>query len=328
MLQDVVDWVEPVFEDGLVLVVNRQYAKEARRQIASQTVRVLEEPSAQGTMIAIASAASALVRENPNATFAIINSDVHVTDVLNYRRTLEVLRDVVAALPDHLALVGVAPTYPETGYGYIETGEAVCVGGRDVHHVKGFKEKPDVETALEYVKSKTHLWNPTIISGGANTFLRAVERHVPSVSEALRMMLDGTALERVYAALPERCPSVDYGVLEHERDMVVLQGDFGWTDLGSWKTVSKRAQTDERGNTTQGNAILHDTKSSFVRNETGVPVAVVGLEDVVVVATGEGILVTHKDASKNVREVAMRVANIKNVSPKHVSHESCVSVSS
>ena len=208
-----------------------------------------------------------------------------------------------------IVLFGIQPTLPETGFGYIECA-AVPVGDA-AQPVRRFVEKPSPEKATEYVAAGNYLWNSGMFCFTAGTMLAALERHAPAVLTAARAAVEqGTTstlqpprlqLDRAaFQSAPDI--SIDYAVMERESNVVVLAGDFGWSDIGSWKAVAEEFERDAGGNTTSGEVVLADCRNVHAQTEDRL-VAAVGLRDVVIVDTPDAVLVCDRHASQKVKDV-------------------------
>jgi mannose-1-phosphate guanylyltransferase/mannose-6-phosphate isomerase len=205
-----------------------------------------------------------------------------------------------------IVLFGIRPTMPETGFGYIECG--AIPAGDEPQTVARFVEKPNVEAAAEYLASGRFLWNSGMFCFTPRTILAALQEHAPEVLKAARQALpagDGQpARVDLEASAFQRAPdiSIDYAVMEKAAGVVVLAGDFGWSDIGSWKAVAAELAADAAGNTVSGDVIVTDCRNTHVQSEDRL-VAVVGLDDVVIVDTPDALLVCDRQATQRVKDV-------------------------
>ncbi len=280
------------------------HARSAARLIKGlPSKNLLVEPVARNTAPAIALATLHVAARDPEGILVVLPSDHHVADPAGFRRTLaEAAR---LAERGHIVTLGIQPNRPETGYGYIQLGEPLEGGGRKV---KAFKEKPDLETARGYVGSGEYLWNGGIFIFRADVMLEAFARHMPEMKKGLEALRGAVGkrtfpaiLKRVFPKLPSI--SIDYGVMEKASNIAVLPGDFGWSDVGSFAAIPEVRPTDDRGNVVSGEeAIVVDCDGCVVVGGKR-PLAVVGLQDVVVVDAGDAVLVVPKDKSQEVRKV-------------------------
>ncbi|MHB8876224.1 MAG: mannose-1-phosphate guanylyltransferase [Myxococcaceae bacterium] len=296
--------------DGLALVKDifvvcgKLHAKPALRMVKGlKREQVLVEPLARNTAPAIALATAHVAARDPNGIIAVLPSDQHVSDVPGFRAALaEAAR---TAEQGFIVTLGIKPSRPETGYGYIRTGEAFSGLAR---RVQAFVEKPNAQTAMAYFASGDYLWNAGIFVFRADVMLAAFKQHMPALDAGLRQIRAAIGkrtypgvLAKVFPTLP--AISIDYGVAERAENIAVVPGDFGWSDVGSFNALAEVRTADARGNVITGtNAVVVDCEGCVVVSGKR-PLAVVGLTDVVVVDAGDAVLVLPKDRSQDVRKV-------------------------
>jgi mannose-1-phosphate guanylyltransferase len=296
------------------VVCGPAHAALVRRMVRSLPARnVLVEPVARNTAPAIALATWVVSKRDEDAVLAVLPSDHHVRDTRGFREVLA--RAAKVARTGDLVTVGIQPTRPETGYGYIRLGAPM---GPGVFRVQAFVEKPDPLTAAEYVSSKEYLWNGGIFVFTAKAMKEAFARHLPDVFDAMERLapLIGTrafakALGRAFPRLPS--VSVDYGVMEKARNIAVVPGDFGWSDVGSFAAIPEVRPMDADGNVVVGKAtVVLDSAGCVVLGE-GRTLAVLGMRDTVVVDAGDAVLVIPRQRSQDVRQIveALRLKRLK-----------------
>ncbi|NPC72596.1 NTP transferase domain-containing protein [Corallococcus exiguus] len=263
---------------------------------------LLVEPVARNTAPAIALAALQVAARDPKGVLAVLPSDHHVADVKGFQRTLAEAARIAEG--GHIVTLGIKPARPETGYGYIQVGAALDGGGR---RVKAFKEKPDLKTAQEYLAGGDYLWNGGIFVFRADVMLEAFKQHMPEMQKGLDALQKAAGkrtfpavLKRVFPKLPSI--SIDYGVMEKAENIAVLDGDFGWSDVGSFAAIPEVRPADAQGNVVSGDAVLVDCTNCVVLSDKRT-LSVVGMHDVVVVDSGDAVLVVPKDKSQDVRKV-------------------------
>jgi mannose-1-phosphate guanylyltransferase len=230
----------------------------------------------------------------------------------------DVLRTAVDAAQDGaLVTIGIRPTHPETGYGYIQfDADGDTDGVADdgpaeaprAHRVLSFAEKPDLHTAERFLDAGDFLWNSGMFIWRADAILAAMERHLPDVWRVFAPLADAFGTDRQQEAVAdayERSPkiSIDYGVMERADNVLVVPGSFGWSDVGDWRAVHDLADKDDAGNRAEGNVILQDTARSFARSADGRLLVLVGMEDALVVDTGDAVLVCHREQAQKVKDV-------------------------
>ncbi|WP_437570471.1 mannose-1-phosphate guanylyltransferase [Sorangium sp. So ce542] len=277
--------------------------------------RLLVEPAPRNTAPCIGWAASTIAREDPEAVVVVLPSDHHIADV---PRFLEVLEAAVAsARGGAITTIGIRPTHPETGFGYIEAEGAGDTGSAAPRRVLRFVEKPSRERAAEFVASGRFLWNAGMFIFRAGDMRAAIRAHLPALAEGLdeidRAAAQGAEAEAVLRVFP-RLPavSVDHGVMEHVAGLAVVPGDFGWSDVGSWQSAWELAEKDERGNSAPAGSVLVDARGNHVvdlrARPGGAPddrrvIALVGVEDLVVVETDDALLIVPRDRAQDVKQV-------------------------
>jgi mannose-1-phosphate guanylyltransferase len=261
------------------------------------------EPAPRNTAPAVGLAAAHIARRaGQDAVMAVVPSDAFIRNEPQYAA---VLRSALAQASQAIVTIGIKPTHPETGYGYLQTGAKVS-GNADVCHVARFVEKPDLLTARAYLASGDYLWNSGMFFFSAGRFLVEASQHLPELSALLDELCtspDPIALaQQRYPRVP--AISIDYGIMEKARGIQVVPGDFGWSDVGSWAAVTEIRPTDVDGNVISGDAIVKASKGSVVMVDPGAPlVGVVGVEGIVVVATRDAVLVVPKHRAQEVRSV-------------------------
>jgi mannose-1-phosphate guanylyltransferase len=280
------------------------HAPLVRRLVPALPARnVLVEPVARNTAPAIALATWVVGARDPEAVLAVLPSDHHVADPAEFRAILK--SAARAARTGDLVTVGIRPTHPETGYGYIRTGSALADGA---FRVQAFVEKPDPARAAEYVASGEYLWNGGIFVFTARAMKEALGRHLPQVAEAMARLEPalhrpglGPALARAFRRFPS--VSIDYAVMEKARNIAVVPGDFGWSDVGSFAAIPEVRAGDADGNVALGSRTLVLDSAGCVVLGEGRTLAVLGMRDTVVVDAGDAVLVVPRERSQDVRRV-------------------------
>ena len=283
-----------------VLVVTAAELAEATRAAvpALAGLEVLAEPMGRNTAPAIGLAAAAIAARDPDAVLAILPADQHVTDEAGLLRVLE---RALAAVEerDVIGTVGIAPTRAETGFGYLEVASAEP---ETVVEVLRFAEKPDRETAARYVASGRYLWNAGMFFASARRILAELEAHAPSIARGVSDIAAGAArAEDVYPGLPSI--SFDHAVMERATRVMAVPAAIGWDDVGSWAALPALLGADAAGNTIAGPAVVHGGTGNVVVTDDGTLIAAVGVDDLVIVKSGDAILVVRREAAQDVREV-------------------------
>ncbi|MGK4009089.1 sugar phosphate nucleotidyltransferase [Sorangium sp. So ce1036] len=282
--------------------------------------RLLVEPAPRNTAPCIGWAAATVARDDPEAVLVVLPSDHHIADV---PRFLEVLRAAVAsARGGAITTVGIRPTHPETGFGYIEAEEAeeaAGARGASPRRVLRFVEKPSRERAEAFLASGRFLWNAGMFIFRAGDMTAAIRAHLPALAEGLDEIdraaslgaeAEAEAVERVFPRLP--AISIDHGVMEHVSGLAVVPGDFGWSDVGSWQSAWELADKDARGNSAPEGSVLIDARDNHVVDLRARPgdapgarrtIALLGVEGLVVVETDDALLIVPRDRSQDVKLV-------------------------
>jgi len=274
--------------------------------------RIIGEPVGRNTAPAIALAARLLLADDPDAVMIVLPADHVVADVGAFRVALGLAVETAEA-ERSLVTLGIRPTRPETEYGYIRAGDPGPSPG--VFTVRSFEEKPDRGKAEEYLGSGDYFWNSGMFIWRADVFLDEVERHLPDVHSALADVTSAPGdagfedeIEQFYGSVGGI--SVDYGVMERADRVLVIPADIGWDDVGAWPALARIWPGDGNDNTVRGDAVVIDSSGTIAYSEDGV-VAVLGMEDVVVVRTSDATLVCPKDRARDVRRIvdALRSRN-------------------
>jgi mannose-1-phosphate guanylyltransferase len=266
---------------------------------------IVVEPVPRNTAAAVGlGALTAQRRASPDAVIAVLPADPYIGDEATFDR---LVRLAIGEARDTVVTIGVRPTHAETGFGYIRLGARLPRGGTDaVHDVGGFFEKPDRATAEGYVASGEYLWNSGMFFLTAGRMLEEARRHLP----ALGALLDAAAVagdaDAVIASGYADAPSIsiDHGIMEKAGGLRVIPGAFGWNDVGSWAALPALRAPDDRGNVVIGGVALLDGDGNIVVADEGAPyVGVLGVRDLIVVATKDAVLVIPKERAQDVRRI-------------------------
>lgn len=310
LLQETASRLTPLVpSERMWVVTGETFADETRRQLRNlDGVRLILEPCGRNTAPCVALAALVVSHVDPNATLVVVPADHVIRDIVAFQADVERAAALVDQAPERLVLFGVTPHSPATGFGYIHRGAPLSASGVTAFRVAEFKEKPDAATAAAYVASGDYFWNCGIFVWRAETILKQIENHAPSVTqclEALRPHLGTTEFAAHVANEFPRMPSVsiDYAVLEKSANVYVLPASFDWDDVGSWPALSRLLARDEHGNVVDGLACAINTANCVVASTPDHLVATLGVRDLVVVHTPTATLVANRHDETGMREL-------------------------
>ena len=263
--------------------------------------QLMIEPEAKGTAPALAWAAHTIAREDPDAVMVSLHSD-HVIRPAEEFRALVAGTARLAAEYGRLFTIGVRPTRPETGFGYIQVGERIA-RAPEAFDVADFVEKPDRDTAREYLARESYLWNTGIFVWQARTLLSELEQHTPELA-ALLPLLDAGRTEAFFERVPVL--SIDEGLLEVSPNVAVVEASFDWDDIGSWDAVGRRREADESGNVCVGDVYAVDAEDCIAWADAG-SVVLFGTRDLVVVRTAGLTFVAPRERTAELKELLQRL---------------------
>jgi mannose-1-phosphate guanylyltransferase/mannose-6-phosphate isomerase len=303
----------------VLVVTTRELGRAVRRDLPRvPAANVLLEPAGRNTAPAIALAAHRALARAKDALLLVLPSDHFVGDAEGFRDAVRAGAAFLEAEPSALVVFGVAPTRPETGYGYIRVGGATAHAR--VRRVAEFIEKPDLEHAQRLIAEGGVHWNAGVFLWRAEAFLRALAEHAPEIAEGAARVAKGGSLasasaKRAYARIPAL--SADVAVLEKSANVHVVPIDIRWSDLGSWVSLAEALERDADGNVVVGNHVGVDTRGSIIlganpeagkkRKGKGRLIATIGVENVIVVETDDALLVCRRDRAQDVRELVRRL---------------------
>lgn len=312
MLQETVQRVADArFTDPLIICneEHRFIVAEQLRGQARQPGDIILEPLGRNTAPAVAVAALRLIETDENALMLVMPSDHVIKDQQAFLDAVE--KAAGAAREGGLVTFGITPHQPETGYGYIKCAEQWGAHG-GVHGVEQFVEKPDAATAQAYLEEGHYLWNSGIFLFTAKSYLNELEATYPEMITACQHALAEDERDLTFCRLNAEAfaaspaDSIDYAVMEKTQQAAVVPVDMGWSDLGAWSALWDIESKDEDGNATQGDVLLHDTRNSYVHSDHPL-VTVAGLQDVVVIATDDAVLVADRNNAQDVKHLVERL---------------------
>jgi mannose-1-phosphate guanylyltransferase len=318
LLEEAVRRIVPlVGHDHVFIATGRNLAAPVRESSIVPAEHVIVEPTKRDTMGALAWVAASLAASHPEGTsltLAVLTADHKIGDPELFRATVNRALEL-AESTEGLVTIGIAPTRPETGFGYIEVDRTHDVGD-DAFRARSFREKPTPEAAERYLLSGDFLWNSGMFFWRLDAFLRELRAANPEAATIVDGMTvalragDAAAAEELFTQLVGK--SVDYALMEKAAEVYVVRGGFKWDDVGSWDALIRSMPLDASNNVVQGKVMCLDTAGSVVYNDQDdVMVATLGVHDLIVVVTKDAVLVCGKDQAQRVREIvkAIEAAN-------------------
>ena len=309
MIQLTVERISPVVSlENIYISTNTSYKKLVMEQLPGiPEENILCEPVGRNTAPCIGLAAVHIRKKLGDAIMMVLPSD-HL--IKNNVMFLDVLRDAATAAEENtnLVTIGITPSYPETGYGYIQfDSQNLKECTSRAYKVVNFKEKPDLSTAKEYVASGDYLWNSGMFIWKVSSILSNMENLMPAMYDGLKKIensIGTTDQEQVLESefLNFKSESIDYGIMEHAKDIYIIPGAFGWDDVGSWLALERINSTNEFGNVVNGNVISIDTKNSIIHGNEKL-IATVGLKDIIIIDTEDALLICDKDSTQDIKKV-------------------------
>ena len=306
LLQETVVRITPLINPSEILVVTtEELIQHIRKQLPDfNEDNFLLEPIGRNTAPCIGLAAQKLMQKDPDGIMVVLPADHLISDGGRFIACLEQAIET-ARKDDSLVTIGITPTQPETGYGYIHY-DPDGKKPTGAYSVKTFAEKPTVHTAQRFLASGDFLWNSGIFIWSIRRILSEIERSLPELYAGLMQIesLEGkeaeTQFHHIYSGL--RSISIDYGVMERAQNVTVVKGDFNWSDIGNWAEVYRLSTKDTEGNVNLDGHILIDTKDCLVDSQDRM-IATVGVKDLIIINTEDAILICHRDSAQDVKRI-------------------------
>ena len=313
MIQQTVERVRPLVGDArMVVVTNHEQASLVRQQLP-RVKHVIGEPVGRNTAPCIGLAAAIIGAQDPEAVMAVLPADSYISETENYRRVVsDALK--LAAAQEVLLTIGIKPTSPHTGYGYIQVGDefpARCV--TKFWKARRFVEKPDRKTAEEFLASGDYRWNAGMFVWSFRAVAEAYRNYQPMLWGACLRIQAKAGTKTFARVLAREYPkmekiSVDYAIMEKAENVVVANGDFDWDDVGDWPAIGRHYEKDGSGNVARGEFVGLDASDCIIVGDNKHLIAVVGVRDLVIVHTPDATLVCHKNDAQKVREIVKKLA--------------------
>lgn len=319
MMQGAVDRILPLIPwERIIIVTNAKYVADVRAQLPEiPAENIVAEPDRRDTALAMALGSLIAKSRDPEAVAVNIASDHVLVNADEYRRVVTAAVEL-ASKKEHLVTVGITPTGPNVNFGYIQAGtELMDVSGYTAHSVESFKEKPDLETAQQFLDSGHYFWNANMYTWHVDTIMAAFAQHMPGAMPGLQKIEDAvdtdsfeSVLAEVYADA-EKVP-IDIAISEKADNLVLFAGDFGWDDIGLWSTVYNLGEKDEHGTVVVSDSddsspvIQLESKNNLIGTNDRL-VALIGVEDLVVIDSNDVLLVLPRERAADVKKLVQEL---------------------
>lgn len=314
MIQKTVDRLRGFVQPDKVVIITNSVQSPAIKKQLPDIPTIIAEPCGRNTAPCIMLAAAYIAHEDENAIMVVLPADHVIHQVNTFSQTLA---DVVALAEreDALFTIGITPTYPATGYGYIHAGTKIDhKSGTDFFRVEEFREKPNLEVAKQFIESGEFFWNSGIFVWRVKTFLQALQEFMPDlykayteIREAIKKGTADTVIAELYPGLANI--SVDYGIMEKAKRVMVAKSRFDWDDVGAWDAVASHFPRDEHGNVVRAKFIGVDTSDCIVFSKESL-VGCVGVDNLIVVVTDDAVLVCDKSRAQDVKSIVKQLTDL------------------
>jgi len=325
-LQQTVSRVLPlVSAKNIFIITNEIQAPEVQKQLAKiPKDNIIAEPVGRDTCAAVTLGAALVGSRSPTGVMAVLPADHVIPEEKKFQQTLNDCFDL-ASRGRAIITIGIKPTEPATGYGYIHYGDALPApqGVKRYktvfHKVERFVEKPNYETALGYLQSGNYRWNAGMFVWSFITITEGLQKHQPEMAEACRRWFQIANTPKLKKVLAKEYPdikriSIDFALLEHAQNVVMAEGNFEWDDLGSWTALARHLKSDPEGNCAVADFIHVDAARNIIfdaRTKNRTPVAVVGLRDAILVQTDDATMLAHKSQAQKIKEMVKKLSESK-----------------
>ena len=309
LVQATLDRVPEAIGPAKTLVItNASQVAALKEQVDLPAENIIAEPLGRDTAPCIGLAARIIAKRSPKGVMAVMAADHVIAPRQAFQNDLTRAM-AFARREDAIVTLGITPSHPATGYGYIALGEDVVEG---FHPVTEFKEKPSLELAEEFLRQGGYLWNSGIFIWPARRILDEIARHLPELSHCLDQLgeeVDKPGFDAAMEAIFPTCPkiSIDHGILEHARGIYCLEASFSWDDVGSLAALARHNPQDSQGNTLLGHVVLHDASRCIADNRGDGLLALLGVEDLIVVRTPDAVLVARRGREEDVKALVQKL---------------------
>jgi mannose-1-phosphate guanylyltransferase len=311
LLQSTLDRIEAqVPPERTWVITGSAHREQAIEQLPNLSpARIVGEPMGRDTAACIGLGAALIAREDPEAVMIVMPADHAIEPAQEFRRAVQAAEQLAEAHPDALITFGIPPTYPATGFGYIHRGPAAAVRQNiTAYRVIAFKEKPKFELAQQYVVGGEYYWNSGIFVWKAAASLNELKTHKPKLMESIRRIADAWGSpeqDDVFHREYEKAEkiSIDFAVMEHAREVLVVHAPYQWDDVGSWLALERRNAQDADGNTVQALHLGIKTSKCVIVSDPEHLIATIGVSDLLIVQDGNATLIANRSEEGNVKEI-------------------------
>ena len=321
MLQQTIERLGNIVPHHHIFVITSEKQLEGVRKCCAtlSEENIVAEPVGRDTAAVVGLAAILVKQKDPNGVFAMLPADQVIHDVDNFRHTLVMAFELAAAEPI-LVTLGIKPTYPATGYGYIQKGEVQsAANGNSVYRVKKFVEKPDSVTAEQYLKSGDYFWNAGMFVWSVSTIGKEFRDNTPELYKSLEIIEKRyQAAETISDVLADVYPniqkiSIDYAIMEKSVNVATIAASFDWDDVGTWPTLERHVPADKSGNIHLGDVITEESNRNIVISDNNHLTALIGVDDLIIVQTDDATLICAKDKAQEIKKLVRKLET----DPKH-----------
>ena len=304
-------------DENMLIVTNERLIPLVKQQLPQlKPANLIGEPCKRDTAPCVALAAAIALHHDPEAIQVVMPSDHVIQTDADFQKGIQFAAQLVEADPGQIVTFGIRPSYPSSAFGYIhkDTTAPLTADGFDVSafQVKQFKEKPTVDVAQSYLESGEYYWNAGIFVWKARTIMDAMETYAAEMMPPIHKIAEAIGTDRFDAVLQEQFPlingkSIDYAVMEHYKNVAVVEAPFAWDDVGNWTSLARLVPADDAGNSAAGQHLPIDTSNCIVQCEDEHIVVTVGLNDVIVVQTNDATLVADRNQEEAIRQVVQKL---------------------
>ncbi len=312
LLQQAFDRIEACVlpPERVWILTGKDYLQETKAQLPQLPEdHLVGEPCGRDTAPCIGLGAALIARTDPDAVILVTPADHIIEPVQEFRRAVHVAEQMAQEYPGAILTFGIAPTFASTGYGYIHRGQQIAQRqGVGIFQVNLFKEKPARAVAEQYLASGEYYWNSGIFVWKAATILGALRKQRPGLYDAVQRIADAWSTPERVNVLHREYPtidkvSIDYAVMEHHKEVLVVQAPYRWDDVGSWLAVERLHPQDATGNTVLGEHLGVESKNCVVVGDAGRLIATLGVEDLLIIQDGDCTLVAHRSRESEVKQI-------------------------